>query len=419
MLLVTALAMVGCGNIDNPLEEIQGGSSPSSEPSGITYVAYTASGSTATPTTKTLEEGTYTEVTAELAELTADKPYLVNSDVTIDHDITISGDAELIICDGKTLTINGTINNTSYSLSLYGQTNETGTLKVMCADPTGGRTICLKKLNISGINLIATTAKNYAIDIASDFNIYHGSINAQNTSTGDGQCVAANNMNVYDGCTIDAIGREKAIEAGNSINIYGGNITATAKYSSSGIGGYAVVVPGGTLNMYGGILTANGGDAKDGSDKVGGIGIILTSITISGGTLNAFGGNGDSNEDGGCGIKGTVNLNDGTVNATGGNGGNTGNGGSGIISTSSEQAVDFKGGHLIAVGGDKGSAGTYNGQGITYADAYNGGIKNSSSETVSFDYDNGTSGWTKHGTAITINDKAYNASFGIRLPSEL
>lgn len=427
LLLVTGLTLCGCGNGDNALEEIinGGGGSSSSDPSGVSYVAYTASGTTATPTTKTLADGEYIVVNDELAELTGEKPYVVNSDVTIDHDVTISADAELIICDGKTLTINGTLKDasTTYSLSLYGQTNETGTLKVDCTDPEKARTIMLKELNISGINLIATTANNFAIDLGRDFNIYHGSLDAKNTSTTGSYCVSARDFYIYDGCTINATGREKAIEAATSINIYGGTITATAGYASGGIGGYAIVIPGsgGTLNISGGTLTANGGNAQTGSNNIGGHGIIVGSITIDGGTINAYGGNGDGSKAGGYGIQGTIIMNGGNVNATGGNGGNTGNGSYGIFSTSTEQAVDYKGGKLIAFGGTHGSGGGSNGKGMTY-DADNGCnsyIKNSTTAAMYYDWNDGTSGWSKIDTPIAIGVKAANASFGIRLPSEL
>ena len=402
MLLVTALTLTGCGNGDNALEEIinGGGGSPSSDPSGVSYVAYTASGTTATPTTKTLADGEYIVVNDELAELTGEKPYVVNSDVTIDHDVTISADAELIICDGKKLTINGTLKDasTTYSLSLYGQTNETGTLKVDCTDPEKVRTIMLKELNISGINLIATTANNFAIDLARDFNIFHGSLDAKNTSTAGSNCVSARDFYIYDGCTIDATGREKAIEAATSINIYGGTITATAGYASGGIGGYAVVISGGTLNMSGGTLTANGGDAKTGSNKIGGHGIVVTYISVSGGTINALGGNGDGTSNGGDGITtDRLILDGGSVNTTGATNGK------GI-----EGTLKYISGTILAMGGTGGygvkTLWNYTGNGLYY------------------DYKTDSSSpWAKKTGSAMNHDTSNNCTYylGIRLPTEL
>lgn len=55
----------------------------------------------------------------------------MNSEVTIGSRVTVSGTVNLILCDGATLTVNGGITvNGSNSLTVYGQTKDTGTLTV-------------------------------------------------------------------------------------------------------------------------------------------------------------------------------------------------------------------------------------------------------------------------------------------------
>jgi len=57
--------------------------------------------------------------------------YVVKQDVTINGNVTVNGNAKLLICDGATLTINGKITvNTNATLDLYAQAGEAGKLNV-------------------------------------------------------------------------------------------------------------------------------------------------------------------------------------------------------------------------------------------------------------------------------------------------
>lgn len=59
--------------------------------------------------------------------------YVVSGDVTISHNVSLSGDVKLILMDGASLSIDGYIrgnNNTNYSLDIYGQAAGTGKLSI-------------------------------------------------------------------------------------------------------------------------------------------------------------------------------------------------------------------------------------------------------------------------------------------------
>lgn len=267
---------------------------------GIAYVKYTVSGTTATPSDQQLAEGTYTVVTADLAELTADKPYVVNADVTIDHNVIISGNAEIILCDGKTLTINGYLGQgtttPTNNLTIYGQTNQTGKLIVRTTD--GFYPIPVYDLNIHGGDIsakdVGTGNDTEAIYTEHDFNIYNGKVEAFGTMEG------------------------VMINVGGELKIYGGSLEATTSVSSFA-GGQGSVALEGTITVYGGTVTATGGDANV-AGKDGGAGIDGT-LTVNGGTVTATGGNGSGGGNGGIGIQAITIVTDCVkVTATGGDG---------------------------------------------------------------------------------------------------
>lgn len=313
-------------------------------------------------------------VTADLAELTAEKPYVVDADITIDHDVTISGDAKLIICDGKTLTINGRLNDNSssysstYSLSLYGQKNETGKLDIVFMGG-GTATSALKvySLDVSGVNITITASSpgGYAIRATNELNLYHGSVDAKNYEGNyqvSADCITAFKANVYDGSTLKAFGRQVTLYCSNSVNIYGGNVTATNGYDSDGKGGKAIYSA--SVNIYDGFVVAQGGDAKSDQSQNGGTGIeAVTNITVNGGTLYAVGGKSGDSQTGGYGIyTQSLTVNDGEVHVNGGHGGgpSPSNGGNGMFGK-----VSMNGGSIEVEAGSGYSSGTM-GNGIVF-----------------------------------------------------
>ena len=151
--------------------------------------------------------------------------------------------------------------------------------------------------------------------------------------TGTGALIAKSGGNT-------AIGSTKGQKSG-TINITGGNITATGGYFAAAIGGGN----GGTINISGGTITATGGfvgaGIGTGNRSDGGI------VNISGGTITATGGTGGAGiGTGNLGDGGIVNISGGTITANGGDGGagiGTGQGGDGGI-------VNISGGLIYARG---------------------------------------------------------------------
>ena len=68
----------------------------------------------------------------------ADGWYVVNSDVTINRRVAVSGDVKLILTDGHTLTVNGGIHVTGNDcFTVYGQENGTGKLTATATNHVG------------------------------------------------------------------------------------------------------------------------------------------------------------------------------------------------------------------------------------------------------------------------------------------
>lgn len=279
-LLLSAPLFTSCEDIlgewDRPTPASGGSSSGgSSAGGGIEYVAYTVSGGTATAATQTAT--TYTEVTSSTTTWAAGT-YVVSSDVTIDGDVTLSGDVELILCDGKTLTVNGSIQNPINSLAAYAQSGGTGALNITPSVDASG--IYVKNLNIHGGVISATVIGNEAgLESSNEMNIYAGTIN---TAGGNGI------MNY----------------GPNVLSIYNADITATG--ITNGIQSATGIM------MYSGSVIAMGGDAASGTNNDGYPAISTAALTVNGGTLFAKGGAADGAGSNGTGIVGTASITLGT-----------------------------------------------------------------------------------------------------------
>ena len=199
--------------------------------------------------------------------------YFVCTDIAFDHTLDLSSDVHLILADGCTMNItsNGNGIDVNGSLTIYGQTDGTGTLNATSENDTG---ICTDGGTIT---------------------ICGGTV----TTTGDNEDIHSENGNItISGGTVTATGGNGGIhsESGN-ITISGGTVTATG-------GGDGIFTYGGTITISGGRVTATGGT---GINNYGG------TITISGGTVTAT-------SDNGYGIYtdgGTITISGGRVTATG------------------------------------------------------------------------------------------------------
>lgn len=224
--------------------------------------------------------------------------YIVKEDVTFNEDVTIAGDVDLIIMDGKTLTINGKhlqeAGSFSFKLSIYAQSE---------GDEKG-------KL------VVNTTADGDDPIVAKDIDIHGGDISVAATGNNTQGFYADNRSYIYGG-KITASGTSQGILAGD-LNIYGGDLIANAGATGPGAGGIAIQAQAGNLYIYGGTVTANGGNAS-GSDSKGGDAISATELFIYGGTVTATGGERTGTWTDGYGIHATnITIFGGTVTANGG-----------------------------------------------------------------------------------------------------
>ena len=220
----------------------------------------------------------------------ADGWYVVKEDVTIGSRVTVSGTANLILCDDATLTINGGIGvSKDNTINIYAQDAGTGVL-------------------------IAT---------------------ANNTNRGAG---------------IGGAGYSGPVHGG-TINIHGGKITATGYYNASGIGsGDRGTFD--SITIYGGTITATGGNASGIGTGYQDENNPLTPgpITIYGGTITATGSASAGIGAGVNGVGGTVTIHGGTITATAGGVWSAGIGGS---YTGAGGDVTVYGGFITATGGSQ------------------------------------------------------------------
>ncbi|MBQ6757067.1 MAG: S-layer homology domain-containing protein [Oscillospiraceae bacterium] len=306
-------------------------------------------------TVKNVEGGctSYTVVTDSTTAWEEGKWYVVNSDVTIDNSrITVSGTANLILCDGATLTASkGITVNSGNTINIYAQSEGTGVLSAgntanAAGIGGGGRGSSSGTVNIHGGKISATGGSTSAgIGGAleggnGEVNIYSGEVTAQgqNFAAGIGgySGKSGGTVNIYGG-TVNASGKSYGTpgigiggtEPGSCVvHIYGGEVTATSEKAAAGIQG--------TVTIDGGTVTANGGGDSNSLDCNSGETYssngINGTVTINGGTVTATGGNVtvtgfmsaiESSRGGtiyACsGISGTVTISGGTVRATGGN----------------------------------------------------------------------------------------------------
>jgi len=158
--------------------------------------------------------------------------YVVEGDVTIGGEITLTGDVNLIIKDGAKLTVNSITSNFN-NLSIYGQAKQSGQLVV---NNSGDAIYTINTLEVYGCQVTATSSIDgfggfYNI---STFNVYGGSVDAENTSTqGYGISLADN----------------------GSMNIYGGEVKAVGKGGDTDYS-YGITGSSSTVTVYGGKLYA-------------------------------------------------------------------------------------------------------------------------------------------------------------------
>ena len=211
---------------------------------------------------------------AEIGENDEEMWYAVDSDITYDHQLVLLGNVHLILCDGKTMTVNATITgtNSSYSsycikgerLHVYGQNSGTGALTVENNGSGGG--IISEVITINGGH-ITSKANQDALRAFYEIEINEGVVMAESW----------NNYGIS--CYINIMGDQPT-----RITINGGVVTATSN-SNSGQG-YAIYSSGSLSEIIinGGIVTATSNKCAIYSHSTGG---IHNYITIKGGVVEA------------------------------------------------------------------------------------------------------------------------------------
>ena len=192
--------------------------------------------------------------------------YVVNSNINYTGTIALGGNVNIILADGKTMSV-GTENERisdgccirgyNYALAIYGQSAQTGTLNAYNSNINDA--VYVKSYDQHGGNVTIDNSEGKAIYLYNgDLTLTRGSLTA---NTNDRTIYLANS---------------------HTINISGGTLTATGYTTISGTNNATV------LTMTGGTVNATGKNAINGN------------VTMTGGNLTATGSS--------YGIKGTINL---------------------------------------------------------------------------------------------------------------
>ena len=191
--------------------------------------------------------------------------YLVKEDVTINGDIGLKGNVNLILCDGCTLTVNGFIFGNKNVFTIYGQAGGTGKLSLT----TNRYGLCnFSDFVIHGGNVESSTTTNN--NRIFNLKMYGGKFTAK--SSGSAPTIDTytdNNMTIYGG-ELEAISdNSNAISVGDDNNpgtltVYGGKVTAKAP-NGQAIKGYFARGEGTKIEFFGSnngedwdIITENG-----------------------------------------------------------------------------------------------------------------------------------------------------------------
>ena len=281
--------------------------------------------------------------------------YAVTQDVDFSESVVISGDVNLILCDGKTLTANDGIQvKEEAHLTIWAQSTGENKGKLVTKGGEyksgigGSGTETSGKITINGGN-IAAKGGMYASSIGgSNSGRYHDiTINGGTVTATPGHFLA-----------LSGIGGDSSREPYGTITITGGVIFATGGEYGPGLGNDnslgKIVICGGTVtaNTYGkeDAIVGSSVTISDGSVTAAGgyrhSGIVAEEISISGGTVNAYGG-----DVGGAGIYGGVTITGGVVTAEGGTGDEIGGAGIGGFFKAGNESITITGGTVTATGG--------------------------------------------------------------------
>ena len=212
--------------------------------------------------------------------------YVVNNDLTVNSSVTIDGNVNVVLVDGKTLTVNannawataGIAVAAGSSLSIYGQAEGTGSLNATGGDYGAGIGSGYNKnagnVTINGGTVTATGHDGAGIGgatsgVCGTITVNRGTV----VATGGGMC--------------PGIGSGSSASAGGTVIINGGDVTATGgSGGAAGIGG-GNNCPGGVVTITGGAVVATGTNGAGIGGSGSGAG---AAVTITGGSVSAIAG---------------------------------------------------------------------------------------------------------------------------------
>ncbi len=363
MLLTTTLVFTSCeGALDDIFGEWDkpsgGANAGASSADVITYLKWDDA-------TKALKAtplpGSYKTMTA--TETTWSGTYVVDKDVEIADDVTLGGDVDLIILDGKTLSLAANKKivylEETYTLSIYGQSEGSDAGKLL--------------VSVLGYS----TSSTYGT-----LNIHSGIVNA--TATEGNTAINVGKLNIYGG-TVVAEGENKGFDIDGDLKIYGGDVKAITTVTNG-------IDCDGNIEITGGKVYAKGGDAT--STIPGGQGIVFVTghkLTIDGtADVMAIGGAGYNDgvtwtNFGGWGIYGgtttTIDIKGGELKVSGGYGREA------IYLTTGDMIINGSSTKVTATGGSNGTGININGNLIIYdglVKVYGGGKDASSGDAFGF-----------------------------------
>lgn len=189
--------------------------------------------------------------------------YIVNEDMTFNQTLRLSGNVDLILRDGKTLTFDDSFFGNDgvgpNKLNIYGQSENSGKLIVK------GKMGDFEPLNVYGgiIEVGENNTTNYSLYL-NNTNVYGGKITAINHRNGDIK-------------TVD-------IKSGEKLAIYGGEMIVDAQKTGDGTSGFCNGITG-NVEIHDGKLTVTSVNSSNTNAKA-----ISGNLTVTGGTVSLYGG---------------------------------------------------------------------------------------------------------------------------------
>ena len=154
--------------------------------------------------------------------------YVVNSNISYSSSISCSGYVNIILADGKTMTVNsGPIGGSN--LTIYGQSGQSGILNATNPQSTMTNAIQLNQNLIINGGTVNANCYYGAIFCGSSFIINRGTVNAT-SGTSSGYGIKADYVTINDGNVTTNAQFGIKVEYNGGITINGGNVTANGSW---------------------------------------------------------------------------------------------------------------------------------------------------------------------------------------------